>query len=235
MPRTSGVVWFGMLMTEWKRCTWQGVPIIVSENGQIVACRYTSIRSNGVPYTHKARVVKIYDNKNGYLTCNINGKSMSLVHRVVCYAFHENTKSLPCVNHINGNKKDNRKDNLEWVTYKQNRDHASKVLGRRMYKSKLSDTDIAAIRNDDRRQREIALDYGVSQSTISQIQRGNTWISIKGRRKKRRLGEGSNVLSNEKIQEIRNSCEKGCVLAKRYGVSTATISRIINGRKKKCR
>lgn len=235
MPRTSGVVWFGSLMTEWKRYTWQGVPLLVSDDGRIVALRYTSLRSNGSKYTHKARVVKTYDNGNGYLSCNIDGKSMSLVHRIVCSAFHQNPENLPCVNHINGNKRDNRKDNLEWVTYSQNALHAINSIGKRMCKPKLSDADVLMIRDDDRKQREIAIEYGVTQSTISSIKRGKTWNRVGGTRTRRRGGEGSNVLSDEQIQEIRSSDDKGCVLAERYGVSTATISRVINGRKEKCR
>ena len=232
MPRTSGVVWFGSPMTEWKRYTWQGVPLLVSDDGRIVARRYTSLRSNGSKYTHKARVVKTYESGNGYLSCNIDGKSMSLVHRIVCSAFHENHNDLPCVNHINGDKRDNGKDNLEWVTYSQNTLHAVQVLGKRIGKAKLSDEEVLMIRGDCRTQREIANDYGVEQSTISSVKRGATWGQVGGIRTRRRRGEGSNVLSDDQIREIRSANEKQIVLARRYGVSRATICRVINGRNK---
>lgn len=70
-----------------------------------------------------------YQKKNGY--CDISIKNDSgetktlLIHRIIAEAFCEK----PCsddieVNHINGDKNDNRAVNLEWVTHNRNLKHA---------------------------------------------------------------------------------------------------------------
>ncbi len=67
---------------------------------------------------------------NGYkqVTLRLNGKSKIVaVHRLVATEFLGNDEGKATVNHINGNKIDNRLANLEWSTQKENVHHSMKT------------------------------------------------------------------------------------------------------------
>jgi hypothetical protein len=73
------------------------------------------------------RILKVYL-KEGYCRIKINTvKKGYMLHRLVAFAFIPNPKNLPNINHINGIRSDNRADNLEWVTQKENIFHSKNI------------------------------------------------------------------------------------------------------------
>ena len=67
--------------------------------------------------------------EHGYLYYRLSKdgkKKKYYAHRLVAEAFIPNPNGLPVVNHIDGNKLNNNIENLEWVSYSENTQHAHK-------------------------------------------------------------------------------------------------------------
>lgn len=145
-------------------------------------------------YIKKHHVIaKGYVNRYGYLhtkLCKLGDCKHRTIHRLVAIAFLENPENYKQVNHIDGDKQNNRVDNLEWVSASQNIRHAydtglmnsDHLKGENHYNSKLTEQNVKEIReyykNKELSQRGLAKKYGVGVTTIADIINNKTWIGV---------------------------------------------------------
>ena len=98
-----------------------------------------------------------------------DGKSKDfLVHRLVGFAFIPLVEDKDCINHIDGNPKNNNVENLEWCNHKENQNHA--------FENNLAHTNINVKLVND-----LGIEYGfISLSRASKfLGRGHGYISYK--------------------------------------------------------
>ena len=89
-------------------------------------------RRNWSSFRLPGRVLKPRLSHKGYLLVGLCTEARTKnysVHRLVARAFIPNPKGKPEINHRNGDKTDNRVENLEWVTTAENVRHSITVLG----------------------------------------------------------------------------------------------------------
>lgn len=129
----------------------------------------------------KERILKPVKHKNGYVVLDLHKNrfhKIILLHRIVAVTFIPNTKNRPQINHLDGNKENNRVDNLEWCTPRENVLHAVK---NGLSKSKLLPYDIILIRQqlcNNEKQTEIAKRFNVSKYVIQDIKRNRNWNHV---------------------------------------------------------
>jgi hypothetical protein len=146
-------------------------------------CCLNCLRYKGETIMKQCNVSEGYSGVS--LQCN-SIKKLHLVHRIVAEAWVDNTLHKLQVNHKDGDKKNNRADNLEWVTHVENVSHACKsnlmLIGEMHPMAKLNNSDILDIRlslkNGSMSKKELAIKYNVGEANISVIARRVNWKHI---------------------------------------------------------
>jgi len=129
---------------------WKDIP---GYEGNYQASSEGRIRSLDRP-KFKGRILKhdkklsSKDRKRAYYTIclSVNGiTKYEYVHRCIAKAFIENPENKSDVNHIDGNRLNNKLTNLEWVTKSENTRHMYYVLGTGIEGQKIRGPKISAI------------------------------------------------------------------------------------------
>lgn len=155
--------------------------------------RYARIRSNALRQV-PGQIIRGFIDKNGYHNCSIKAENCEKhvkVHREVGRAFfpREGMENLQ-INHLNGNKIDNRVENLEWATCRENVQHALEVglteskQGCGNPGAKLTEEQVLQIRRryipGHRVNGKSALsrEFGVCAKTVYNIIRNRNWSHL---------------------------------------------------------
>lgn len=153
-------------------------------------------RSGKVYSKRSKKILKQNKHKNGYMTIATRvggrlGKAYCFkVHRLVAETYLDNIENKPQVNHIDGVKDNNNLSNLEWVTAKENIQHAFRtglaepLRGEDSPTSVLTISNVKFIRSNykpycrDFGANALGRKFSVSHETIGSVVRGETWNSV---------------------------------------------------------
>ena len=101
-------------------CNWRKHPyhedVVVSDNGRVLS--YKSGKWNELKPSVTSR---------GYARVTIGHSDHSSIHRLVAETYIPNPNNKEHVNHIDGDKRNNRVENLEWCTRSENIKHGYKT------------------------------------------------------------------------------------------------------------
>jgi len=139
--------------------------------------------------TRSNKILKPTLGRGGYYeyTPYIDGKKVKLYqHRLVALRFLDNPDKLEVVNHKDGNKTNNKIDNLEWCTQEDNSRHAWSTglinnSGSSAVKAKFSNSQVISYRNRRAEGEGVTLlakEAGCAVSTMSEMLNNHTYRDV---------------------------------------------------------
>lgn len=120
----------------------------------------------GRVYNKKSKKITLTpDGKDKYAKLRISKKKYR-IHRLVAEIFLPNPENKPFVDHIDGDRYNNRADNLRWVTSTENNRHLAET--RKSYKDLMNEQK-EEIKNSDKSNHDLALEYKITVPQVRKI------------------------------------------------------------------
>jgi len=180
------------MIENWKQCKGFEGYYEISDLGRVKTVARESVKSNGRKCVIKERILS-QANVKGYkkvtLKCDGVRKDMR-VHRLVVMSFlGEPSKEM--VNHIDGDKTNNKLSNLEWATRSENELHAygtglkkstelhkQRTIESNKARRTIPDDVITYIRNSELSQYKLSAELGISRPMIGLIRQRKRYADV---------------------------------------------------------
>ncbi len=165
---------------------WEGL-YQVSDHGRVRSLPRVRKDRAGKVRRWPGKQLALVRDGNGYLRVNLSDlgrREARCVHGLVAEAFIGSRPESMEVCHNDGNRDNNALSNLRYGTALENqrdrRAHGTDPTGSRNGRSKLTDLDVERIRtlSGKRPIRNLASEFGVSESQIRRVQRGEFWRHV---------------------------------------------------------
>jgi len=224
---------------EWKdikgfECCYQ-----ISNCGVVKSLTRYRNSSRGSVSILQGRILKLKTSKSGYLCCHLRRDELSKhpsVHRLVAEAFIPNHDNKPTVNHKDGNKQNNRVDNLEWATHSEQMVHAVdnelvEVRGSPKYSKAMKKEMLEYYSNNSISITELSKVFGVSERTAGRI--ANDGVNPRPTTRVLKSGEVivEDILSKEQVAEIKRLRAEGWTfkrLGEKFNRGLSQMHRVVN-------
>lgn len=183
---------------------WKDIPGYVGEYQASSLGRVKSLRrlvncKGGVRIVAEKIKAATLNNQNGYLAVTLRTRDTKSVHSIVAMAFFGDRPEANTVNHKDGNKQNNRLNNLEYVPHKENIAHAIRTgltdnNGENNGCSKMSEAQVVEAHGlyaSGMSMKAVAEQFGVRKQAIGKIVLGHRWshLGLAPIRKRRKRNE----------------------------------------------
>lgn len=161
------------------------------------------------------KIKSVKNKKNGYMQIMLQNKVEGLkpklfyVHRLVAFTYIDNVNNYPQVNHKDYDKLNNHVSNLEWVTNKQNYEHAIPKIRKIINDSRIERENIILL-NDN------LLDSGIEAYLKTAMLKypANIWNCSEGYARKILILKNIPIFKNNKVLPLYVKKEVADLLSK---------------------